>query len=61
MVAYFDQYWKSNSGNDESFWAHEWNKHGTCISSLETQCFVGYQDQVSNLMRDNDLLTARAI
>ena len=24
----------------------EWNKHGTCISSLETQCFVNYQDQV---------------
>jgi hypothetical protein len=22
MVAYFEEYWKSNSGNDESFWAH---------------------------------------
>lgn len=33
------QYWKDYQGNDESFWYHEWAKHGTCISTLEPECY----------------------
>lgn len=33
------QYWKDYKGDDESFWYHEWAKHGTCISTLEPQCY----------------------
>jgi ribonuclease T2 len=32
-------YWKDYKGNDESFWYHEWAKHGTCISTLEPNCY----------------------
>ncbi len=29
LLAYMDIYWKDSGGNDETFWEHEWNKHGT--------------------------------
>lgn len=38
-------YWKDYQGNDESFWEHEWGKHGTCISTLEPSCYTGYSPQ----------------
>lgn len=34
--------WVSNSGTPESFWEHEWSKHGTCISTLDPDCYTGY-------------------
>jgi ribonuclease T2 len=36
-------YWKDYKGDDESFWEHEWGKHGTCISTLEPSCYTNYQ------------------
>lgn len=38
-------YWKDNKGNDKSFWAHEWGKHGTCISTLQPNCYTSYVPQ----------------
>lgn len=32
-------YWKDYQGDDEQFWSHEWDKHGTCISTLEPACY----------------------
>lgn len=42
LLAYMDIYWKDSGGNDESFWSHEWDKHGTCISTLKPSCYSGY-------------------
>ncbi|KAL9592607.1 MAG: hypothetical protein Q9179_006546 [Wetmoreana sp. 5 TL-2023] len=38
-------HWKDYQGNDESFWEHEWGKHGTCISTLEPSCYSNYAPQ----------------
>lgn len=35
-------YWKDYQGNDESFWEHEWAKHGTCISTLKPSCYTSH-------------------
>jgi ribonuclease T2 len=32
-------YWKDYQGDDETFWEHEWAKHGTCISTLDPACY----------------------
>jgi ribonuclease T2 len=39
LLSYMSTYWKDYQGNDESFWYHEWAKHGTCISTLEPECY----------------------
>jgi ribonuclease T2 len=36
-------YWKDYQGDDESFWYHEWAKHGTCISTLEPSCYTDHK------------------
>lgn len=45
LLSYMNTYWKDVNGNDESFWEHEWGKHGTCISTLEPKCYTGYTPQ----------------
>lgn len=45
LLDYMNTYWKNSpsSGSDESLWEHEWEKHGTCISSYNTNCYTNYQ------------------
>lgn len=38
-------FWKDFRGDDPNLWEHEWNKHGTCISTLETHCYDIYYPQ----------------
>ncbi|PGH19861.1 hypothetical protein AJ80_03778 [Polytolypa hystricis UAMH7299] len=45
LLDYMSTYWKDYQGDDESFWAHEWNKHGTCMSTFETGCYTAYEAQ----------------
>lgn len=45
LLSYMNTYWKDVNGNDESFWEHEWGKHGTCISTLEPKCYTDYTPQ----------------
>ncbi|KAL4809313.1 ribonuclease T2-like protein [Aspergillus unguis] len=45
LLSYMNKYWKDYSGDDESFWEHEWNKHGTCINTIEPSCYDDYTSQ----------------
>ncbi|KXN71522.1 ribonuclease T2 [Conidiobolus coronatus NRRL 28638] len=38
-------YWPSYKGNNPDFWSHEWNKHGTCVSTLDPNCYANYTPQ----------------
>jgi ribonuclease T2 len=39
------QYWKDYQGDDQNLWRHEWSKHGTCVSTLDTKCYTDYKPQ----------------
>lgn len=45
LLSYMQTYWKNDpdDGSDEEFWEHEWETHGTCISTLNPSCYSGYQ------------------
>lgn len=43
LLADMSTYWKDYKGDDESFWYHEWAKHGTCISTLEPSCYTAHK------------------
>ncbi|TRX97601.1 hypothetical protein FHL15_001356 [Xylaria flabelliformis] len=45
-------YWKDYQGDDESFWEHEWGKHGTCISTLEPSCYAAADYQPTDEVAD---------
>lgn len=35
-------FWKDYQGDDEDFWEHEFNKHGTCMTTLEPGCYSDF-------------------
>jgi len=43
LLNYMNTYWTSNTGSAETFWEHEWGKHGTCISTLDPDCYTNYK------------------
>ncbi|KAK6538512.1 ribonuclease T2-like [Orbilia ellipsospora] len=58
LLDFMNTYWKTNSGTDEVFWEHEWNKHGTCISTFDAACYPGAkkgQDIVDFFTKTTDL------
>ncbi|KAJ9603564.1 Ribonuclease T2 precursor (RNase T2) [Cladophialophora chaetospira] len=53
LLDFMSTYWLAYDGNDENFWSHEWNKHGTCISTLEPSCYP--ERDSSTVMRHHHL------
>ncbi|KAJ1920994.1 hypothetical protein IWQ60_006864 [Tieghemiomyces parasiticus] len=39
LLSWMNTYWPSNRLGNNVFWAHEWNKHGTCVTTLEPRCY----------------------
>ncbi|OLY82654.1 Ribonuclease Rh [Smittium mucronatum] len=50
--------WQSSSGPNSDFWDHEWNKHGTCLTTIDPQCFVNYQ-KYDELIKYFEIVTAQ--
>ncbi|KAI0144587.1 ribonuclease T2 [Xylariaceae sp. FL1272] len=44
LVSFMQDYWQSNNGSPEEFWEHEWGTHGTCVSTLEPDCYTDYTE-----------------
>lgn len=40
MMEFMRENWLSIDSRNANLWAHEWNKHGTCVSTLEPQCYT---------------------
>jgi ribonuclease T2 len=45
VLSYMQKYWKDYQGDDQNLWSHEWTKHGTCVSTLNTKCYTDYKPQ----------------
>ncbi|KAI5294935.1 ribonuclease T2-like [Ascosphaera acerosa] len=45
LIGSMSKYWKDQNGKDETLWEHEWNKHGTCVSTMDPDCYAEYQPQ----------------
>lgn len=58
LLDFMSRHWLSLNGYNPHLWAHEWNKHGTCISTMEPKCYA--RDRVSGheheYLPDNDVL-----
>ncbi|KAH8879577.1 ribonuclease T2 [Thozetella sp. PMI_491] len=39
LVDFMNRYWIADRGPNSRLWAHEYNKHGTCINTLATTCY----------------------
>lgn len=42
-LKYMQDYFKDYQGDDEDFWEHEFNKHGTCMSTLDPACYPDFE------------------
>ncbi|KAJ9647175.1 Ribonuclease T2 precursor (RNase T2) [Coniosporium apollinis] len=42
LLSYMSTYWKPYQGSDETFWKHEWDKHGTCINTMKPECYADH-------------------
>ncbi|RKP34279.1 RNase Sy [Dimargaris cristalligena] len=68
LLEWMNQYWPSNRNNNNVFWAHEWNKHGTCVTTLDPKCYgdtykpqqevADYFNQVKGVYEANNLYQA---
>ncbi|KAG8911840.1 ribonuclease T2-like, partial [Tulasnella sp. 417] len=40
LLQWMDKFWVDLNDNNEQFWSHEWNKHGTCMSTIAPACMA---------------------
>ncbi|KAG2171926.1 hypothetical protein INT43_001402 [Umbelopsis isabellina] len=63
-------YWPSDAESNNDFWSHEWDKHGTCVSTYAPTCYgssytkyedvIDYFTKVLELRAQYDLYSALA-
>ncbi|GJC89243.1 ribonuclease Trv [Colletotrichum liriopes] len=68
LLASMERYWVAAYGTNNHLWAHEYNKHASCINTLSTSCYanayapgievVDYFTRAFSLFRQLDTFTA---
>lgn len=48
LIKEMERIWKDLSGTDSDLWLHEFNKHGTCMSTLNPKCYSDGSDEHRN-------------
>lgn len=43
LLSDMNTYWVSNDQSNEDFWSHEFSKHGTCVTTLDPDCYTNYK------------------
>ncbi|KAG8956544.1 ribonuclease T2-like [Tulasnella sp. 424] len=38
LLQFMNEFWVDINGKNEQFWSHEWNTHGTCMSTIAPSC-----------------------
>lgn len=49
LVNTMSEYWKNQGSSDNSLWTHEFNKHGTCMSTVSPKCYNSSQPANQNV------------
>ncbi|ODV84190.1 hypothetical protein CANARDRAFT_8867 [[Candida] arabinofermentans NRRL YB-2248] len=39
LLEKMNRVWKNFNGHDDDLWTHEFNKHGTCMSTIKSSCY----------------------
>lgn len=52
LLEFMMKHWLSLDSRNSNLWSHEWNKHGTCISTIEPKC---YRKDRSAIVEDEQL------
>lgn len=45
LLEKMNRFWKNFNGNDDSLWVHEFNKHGTCLSTIKSSCYNNFKPE----------------
>ena len=50
LLSFMNKNWLSLNGDNNHLWSHEWSKHGTCVSTLDSDCYSSSANQFDSVL-----------